>query len=172
MPRSRPVLLSLAFALAACTSAPSAESPKAAATASPLIGAWDSRVQFTSGAFTTMKGLRFAYVFNAGGTMTESSNYDGAPPVPPAYGIWREVGPNKFEVKYLYYSTRPPATFQDITSGGGWMPAGHGILTESITLAADGNSFDSTIHYEAFDIDGKPATGGGDATGHATRLTF
>jgi len=170
MPPSRPTLLSLVFILGACSPAPPAESPKSAA--SPLIGAWDSHVQFTSGAFVSMKDLRFAYVFNAGGTMTESSNYDGAPPVPPAYGVWREVGPNKFEVKYLYYSTKAPAAFQDIAGGGGWMPSGHGVLTETITLGADGNSFDSTIHYEAFDMAGKPATGGGDAAAHATRITF
>jgi hypothetical protein len=119
-----------------------------------------------------MKGLRFAYVFNAGGTMTESSNYDGAPPVPPAYGVWREVGPNKFEAKYLYYATMPPQRLQVLIGGGGWMPAGHGVLTETITLSADGNSFESTIHYDAFDNDGKPVMGGGDATGRGTRLKF
>ena len=38
-----------------------------------------------------MKDLEFMYVFNVGGTMTASSNYDGAPPVPPAYGVWRRA---------------------------------------------------------------------------------
>ena len=58
-----------------------------------LVGAWKSQVRFTSGAFASIQDLEFMYVFNAGGTLTESSNYDGAPPVPPAYGIWRRVGP-------------------------------------------------------------------------------
>src|SRR5205809_392830 len=68
-----------------------------------LIGAWSGSVQFTTGAFATTKDLEFMYVFNAGGTMTESSNYDGAPPVPPAYGIWREVGERRYEAKYNYF---------------------------------------------------------------------
>ena len=33
-----------------------------------------------------MKNLEFMYVFDADGTMTESSNYDSFPPGPPAYG--------------------------------------------------------------------------------------
>ena len=58
-----------------------------------LVGAWKSNIQFKDGAFAEVKDLEFLYVFNAGGTMTESSNYDGSPPVPPAYGAWKEVGP-------------------------------------------------------------------------------
>ena len=57
-----------------------------------LFGAWRGSVQFTTGAFAEVKDLDFMYLFNAGGTMLESSNYDGAPPVPPAYGVWRKVG--------------------------------------------------------------------------------
>ena len=37
------------------------------------------------------KDLEFMYAFNVSGTMTESSNYDAAPPVPPAYGVWKKV---------------------------------------------------------------------------------
>ena len=129
-------------------------------------------VQFTNGPFAPVKDLRFLYVFNLGGTMTESSNYDGAPPVPPAYGVWRQVGPNKFEAKYIFYPTKAPTAFQDIAGGGGWMPTGHGLLTETITLSPDGNSYDSPLEWEAFDLAGKPATGGGDGTVHATRITF
>src|SRR4051812_3339242 len=55
----------------------------------PLEGAWRSRVQFSSGDFAPVKDLEFLYVFNRGGTMTESSNYDSLPPSPPAYGVWR-----------------------------------------------------------------------------------
>jgi len=46
-----------------------------------LVGAWRSRIQFTSGAFAGITDLQFMTVYNAGGTLTESSNYDGAPPV-------------------------------------------------------------------------------------------
>jgi hypothetical protein len=164
-------LASLALILApACSPSPSAESAKAAV--SPLVGAWQSNVTFTTGAFVTMKELRFLYSYNAGGTMTESSNYDGVPPVPPAYGVWKEVGPNKFETKYVFFTTKPPSALQEITSGGGWMPTGHGVLTETITLSADGNSLTSTIHWDAFDMAGKPVAGGGDGTTQGTRISF
>ena len=42
-----------------------------------LVGAWKSQVRFTSGAFSSIRDLEFMYVFNVGGTLTESSNYDG-----------------------------------------------------------------------------------------------
>ena len=175
LPFPRPALLCFAIILAGCSPSSPAESSKSQTqTSAPgaLVGAWQSNVTFTSGAFVSMKELRFLYVFNAGGTMTESSNYDGVPPVPPAYGIWREVGPNRFEAKYVFYTTKPPAALQEIVGGGGWMPTGHGVLIESITLGADGNSYDSTIKWDAFDMAGKPAAGGGVGTVHATRLTF
>ena len=41
-----------------------------------LVGEWRAHLQFTSGAFAPVKDLEFMYVFNQGGTMTESSNYD------------------------------------------------------------------------------------------------
>ena len=53
-----------------------------------LVGAWRGEVQFETGAFAAVPDLEFLYVFNAHGTMTESSNYDAAPPVTPAYGVW------------------------------------------------------------------------------------
>lgn len=166
----RAVLLLSASILVGCSPSSSAESAKPAV--SPLVGAWQSNVTFTTGALATMKNLRFLYSFNAGGTMTESSNYDFAPPAPPAYGVWREVGPNKFEAKYIFFVTKLPATFQEIASGGGWTPTGHGVLTETITLGTDGNSLSSTIHWDNFDMDGKPILGGGDGTTHGTRITF
>lgn len=137
-----------------------------------LVGAWRSRLQFSSGAFASIKDLEFMYVFNAGGTLTESSNYDAAPPVPPAYGVWRKVGPQQFEARYLFYITRPPARFEEITSGGGWLPAGHGVFTERIHLADDGKSFESTITYEVFDQSGQPSAGGGTATSRGARIDF
>jgi hypothetical protein len=112
------------------------------------------------------------YVFNAGGTMTESSNYDGAPPVPPAYGVWKTTGENKFQLKYIFYITKPPTKFDELVGGQGWLPTGHGVITEDITLSADKNSWDSKIHWDAFDMNGKPVMGGGDGTTHGTRINF
>jgi hypothetical protein len=137
-----------------------------------LVGAWRGKVQFKRGAFAAVKDLEFMYVFNEGGTMTESSNYDGAPPVPPAYGLWRKIGPNQFEAKYEFYSTKPPANLDDIAKGGGWLPAGRGALSERITLSENGRSFKSTIKYDAFDQAGKPAEGGGEAETEAKRIDW
>lgn len=135
----------------------------------PIIGAWRSTLQFSSGAFASIKDLEFMYVFNQGGTLTESSNYDGAPPVPPAYGVWRAISATEFEAKYEFYVTAPapPDAFK---TGAGWLPSGRGIFTERITLAPDGKTFTSTITYEAFDARGQPADGGGTATAHAVRI--
>jgi hypothetical protein len=139
--------------------------------APPLVGAWRSQVRFESGAFAAMQDLEFMYVFNAGGTMTESSNYDAAPPVPPAYGIWRQTGTNAYTAKYEYYATQPtePAQFE---KGAGWLPAGHGVLTETITLADDGKSYTATMRFDLFDAKGQPAEGGGTAKVQGVRIGF
>jgi hypothetical protein len=137
-----------------------------------LVGAWRSHVQFRSGAFAEVKDLEFMYVFNAGGTLTESSNYDGAPPVPPAYGVWKKIGARRFEATYSFYMTKAPETFDDIAKGGGWSPAGRGVLTEKIALSEDGKSFTSTVIYAAFDSTGHPVEGGGEGTGAGVRMGF
>jgi len=111
-------------------------------------------------------------VFNAGGTMTESSNYDAAPPVPPAYGIWKQVAGHEYEAKYEFYMTRIASPAESKSSSGGWLPAGHGLLKETITLSPDGDSFTSTIRYEVFDQAGKPIPGGGEAKGQGMKLQF
>jgi hypothetical protein len=145
-----------------------------AAPAAPpaLIGAWRAKVQFSSGSFATIQDLEFMYVFNSGGTMTESSNYDGVPPVPPAYGEWIATGAGAFEAKYTFFTTRPPADLKSLPTGGGWLPAGSGMLIEKIQLTAGGQSYDSSIHLELFDTAGKPVAGGGEARAHATRAGF
>jgi hypothetical protein len=137
-----------------------------------LVGAWRSQIHFSGGALAQMKGLEFMYVFNEGGTMTESSNYDGAPPVPPAYGLWRKSGPRQFEAKYVFYSTKPPENLEEIVKGGGWLPAGHGVLLERITLSEDGVTFESRIAYTAFDPAGEPVPGAGEGQGRGVRIRF
>ena len=137
-----------------------------------LVGQWRAKLQFRSGAFAAVKDLEFTYVYNVGGTMTESSNYDAAPPVPPAYGIWRRIGRNQFEAKYEFYVTKAPARLEDITESGGWLPVGRGVFWERITISEDGESFISTIRYEAFDQAGKSVEGGGEAEGRGVRLRF
>ena len=60
-----------------------------------LLELGKEKCNLKSGAFAEVKDLEFMYVFNAGGTMIESSNYDGTPPVPSAYGIWKKTGDKK-----------------------------------------------------------------------------
>jgi hypothetical protein len=166
VPRPPSVALTVAAALlaAGCTAGQPGQS-------APLVGAWRSSVQFETGAFAGIKDLEFMFVFNSGGTLTESSNYDGAPPVPPAYGVWRPVGPREFEAKYEFYSTAPspPDAFK---GGAGWLPSGRGVFTERITLSADGQAFTSTIRYEALGNNGEPVAGSGVARGRAVRIGF
>jgi len=141
--------------------------------AAPLLtGAWRAQMRFKGGAFADVKDLEFMYVYNAGGTLTESSNYDAAPPVPPAYGIWRHTGANHFQSKYVFYVTKAPASFQDITKGGGWSPDGSGVFTEEITVSADGNSYTAKVTYVAYDVNGKVAEGGGEGSATGTRIRF
>ncbi|MBI1742821.1 hypothetical protein HYR54_07100 [Candidatus Acetothermia bacterium] len=129
-------------------------------------------MQFKNGPYAAIKDLEFMYVFNAGGTMTESSNYDAAPPVPPAYGVGRKTGQRQFEAKYSFYWTKTPIDFEDLAKGGGWLPGGHGELVEKSTLSEDGKSFKSVIEYGAFDQTGKPTESRGEAETEATRMDF
>ena len=160
--------------LAGCARAPEPATARApdSSMAPTLVGAWRSSVQFRGGALAPIKNLEFLYVFNAGGTMTESSNYDATPPVPPAYGEWRQSGAGRFEAKYTFFTTGPLTDVKSLAAGGGWLPAGSGVLTEKITLAADGRSYDASMTLEMFDAAGKPVTGGGEATVHATRAGY
>jgi hypothetical protein len=137
-----------------------------------LIGAWRGKVQFASGALAETKDLEFMYAFSAGGTMTESSNYDSAPPVPPAYGVWRKVGPRKFEAKYQFFQSKAVASADELVKDGGWVPDGYGLLAQKMTLSADGNSFESRITLELYDKNGKPAAGGGEGTATAQKLRY
>ena len=146
-----PLLLLAALSTVSCARP---ETPAAPA----LVGEWRSSIRFDSGALASIHDLEFMLVFNHGGTMTESSNYDGAPPVPPAYGVWRKTGPGEYELKYEYYSTAP-AEEPAFLKGAGWLPSGRGVFTETIKLAADGKSFTSAMRYEAFDATGNPAEG-------------
>jgi len=141
-------------------------------TADGIVGAWRGQLQFTSGAYAEIKDLGVMYAFNAGGTMTESSNYDAAPPVPPAYGVWRKAGPDRYEARYLFYQSKAAASADEIAKTGGWAPGGHGVLTEIYTLSAAGDTYTSTVKLELFDAQGQPMAGGGDATGRGARIKF
>lgn len=137
-----------------------------------IVGAWRTKVQFVDGPYTAVKDLKFLIVFNAGGTLTESSNYDEAPPVPPACGIWRKAGRSEFELRFEYFNSKVPKKTEDITGGGGWMPSGWGVLKEKVKLSPDGNSYTSTIVFVLRDDTGKVVPGGGKAIAKGERMQF
>jgi len=137
-----------------------------------LIGAWKGKVQFRTGMFAEVKDLEFMWVFNNGGTLTESSNYDGVPVVPPAYGIWKKTGDKQYEARYEFYFTKMPDTYEDARKAGGFPPAGYGILIEKITLSDDGKSYKSTIKWDAFDQTGKQIIFGDVADAEAKLMEF
>ncbi|MBI3843141.1 MAG: hypothetical protein HY292_00750 [Planctomycetes bacterium] len=156
--------------VAGCAATPSARSESPAA--AELVGAWRSSVTVESGPFASIKNLQLMCVFNDGGTMTESANYDEAPPVPPAYGVWRATGPRTFEARYWFFNTKAPSRFEVLSDGGGWTPSGCGVLTEHITLSSGGSSYDSTLTLEMLDDSGAPTEGGTRAKAHGTRIGF
>ncbi len=145
---------------------------QAAAVKADLTGAWKANVQFKSGMLADWKNLKFMYAFNQGGTMTESSNYDGSPPGPPAYGVWRKTGARQFEARYEVWLTKSEKPLEEIAKGGGWLPDGHGVLSERITLSADGKSFKSVIRWDMFDQSGKPVESAIAGTGEGQRMGF
>jgi hypothetical protein len=163
------VSITFAAAMLACA-LPGRCLADSAAGSDPLVGAWRGSVQFLSGAFAEVKDLELMYAFNAGGTMMESSNYDAVPPVPPAYGVWKKLGARTYEARYQFFQSRTVASADELVKAGGWMPAGYGAISQTITLSADGKSFDSKLHLELFGQDGMPVTGGGEATAKGTRI--
>lgn len=152
-----------ALALSACSAPPAQDATQS------ITGAWRSHVQFTTGPFAQVRDLEFMYAIHADGTLMESSNYDAAPPVPPAYGVWRETGPGVFHAHYEFYLTQAPTHGANLA--GGWPPAGRGVLEETITLAPDGQSFASTLHLQILDAQDHPTSDTGDAQTHAVRIT-
>jgi hypothetical protein len=157
-----------ACSVAGCSKAFSGPAPQAKEPA-PLIGAWRTKVQFKNGALSDLHDLEFMYSFNVGGTLTQSSNYDGTPPVPPGYGVWRQTGPQTFELKYAFYA---PAKFVKSGRTAAWVPSGRGLYTETLELSADASRYNSRIVYDLVDPTGAPIPGGGEGEASGARTTF
>jgi hypothetical protein len=137
-----------------------------------LVGAWKGKVQFTTGVYAEIKDFEFMWVFNSGGTMTESSNYDGVPPTPPAYGIWKKTGDKKYEARYEFYWNKVPASYEELAKTSGFPNAGYGVLSEKINLSEDGKSYRSTIKFNLFDQAGKQTVFNDEGIAEAKRMEF
>jgi hypothetical protein len=164
--------LVFAIAISVATAFATDATAQSRASGDDLVGAWRGKVAFTSGMFAELKDLEYMYVFHADGTMTESSNYDAVPPVPPAYGVWRKTGPRSFEAKYTFFQSKSVANSQELMKSGGWGPGGYGIIRQSFTLSGDGNSFSSKISVDMFDAAGKPIGGKSPGTASGSRIRF
>jgi len=164
-------ILLMAAIMAGCCDRDSKDS-RNVAMEQDIVGAWRSTVQFTSGPFAAVNDLEFMYLFNAGGTMIESSNYDAAPPVPPAYGVWRSLDSNRFELRYEFYMTQVPDSSKNLSIESGWLPAGRGLFVDTVTLSSDGKSFVSKAHFSPLDQSGKAIEGGGVASMKGERIGF
>jgi hypothetical protein len=137
-----------------------------------LVGAWKGKVQFKTGAYAGITDFEFMYVFNSGGTMTESSNYDGVPPTPPAYGIWKKMGEKEYESHYEFYWNKVPASYEELAKTGGFPNAGYGVLLEKIILSDDGKSYSSTIKFNLYDQSGKQTVFNDEGTVEAKKMEF
>ena len=137
-----------------------------------IVGAWKGKVQFKTGVYAEIKDFEFMWVFNAGGTMTESSNYDGVPPTPPAYGIWKKTGNKQYEARYEFYWNKVPASYEELARAGGFPNAGYGVLSEKIILSEDEKSYSSIIKFNLFDQTGKQTVFNDEATAEANRMKF
>jgi hypothetical protein len=137
-----------------------------------LVGAWKGKVQFKTGAYSEIKDFEFMWVYNSGGTMTESSNYDGVPPTPPAYGIWKKTEDKQYETHYEFYWNNVPASYEELAKTGGFPNAGYGVLSENIILSDDGKSYSSTIKFNLFDKSGKQTVFNEEGTAETKRMEF
>ncbi len=165
-------MIAFALAISGCSQGSSAKD-SASRQSAPLGGAWHSQVKFRSGPLAEMKNLEFLYAFNADGTMTESSNYDeAANSSPPAYGVWRQVAPRKFEAKYVFFTTKARSPGDGAPTATDWWPGGHGELTETISLSENGQSSASAIKLTLFNLEGVPIGGTSEGTGAARRISF
>ena len=146
--------------------------PRATPSPIDLAGEWRAQLQFSSGAFASIKDLEFMYSFNQGGTHDRVVELRRVAAGAAGLRDLAEGRGQEFEAKYEFYVTKAPAAFDEIAKGGGWGLAGRGVFVERITLSEDGKSFTSKIKYDQFDTAGKPAEGGGEATGKGVKLAF
>jgi hypothetical protein len=102
----------------------------------PIVGVWDVDVTVkdcTSGA--SMFGFKSMSMMNAGGTMTGGAD---------TFGIWKRESNGTYTVTLQFYLPSTDGSF-----------TGTQKVKATRTLAADGNSYTSTITRWQVDADGK-----------------
>jgi hypothetical protein len=107
-----------------------------------LQGVWDSQVTLTDCNGFTLAEFRAFEMFHQGGTLTSTDN---TPPTlhGPGFGTWQHVGVGKYTAPFQFFNFNADGTF-----------AGTQKIDREIQLAADGNSYTSTVTFASYDPDG------------------
>ena len=108
----------------------------------PLQGVWDSQVTLTDCNGNTLAVFEAYAMFHQGGTLTSTDN---TPPTlhGPGFGTWERVDARKYTSHFQFFNFNADGTF-----------AGVQKIDQQIRLAADGNSYTSTVTFGAYDPDG------------------
>ena len=148
----KPIVLTMA--LVALAAEANATSPQQAA---PLQGVWDSQVTLTDCNGFTLVVFRAYEMFHQGGTLTSTDN---SPPTlhGPGFGTWQRVGGRNYTAPFQFFNFNADGSF-----------AGTQKIDRQIHLAADGNSYTSTVTFGTYDPDGNLVFSGC-GTEVATRL--
>jgi hypothetical protein len=109
----------------------------------PLHGSvWDSQVTLTDCHGHTLTVFRAFEMFNLDGTLTSTDNM---PPTShgPGLGTWHLTGVRRFSAPFQFFNFNPDGSF-----------AGTQKIDREIHLAANGNSYTSTITFRSYDPTG------------------
>ena len=75
---------------------------------------------------------------------TEFENANGAPAIGNVcFGVWKQLGPRTVQLSHIGWNFNPDGS-----------SAGYFTLTETNTVSADGNTYQGTFDYKAYDVDG------------------
>jgi hypothetical protein len=118
----------------------------------------------------SLEGTWIAQVANPGGSLTlfevgtyhSDGSYSGAN-VNPSHtthkGVWMRVGDRKFVFTFMFFTHDDKGVFNGIVKARG-----------TVTLSADGNSYDSNVERVVMDTTGKELSVTPGITGHSVRM--
>ena len=128
--------LALASALVCLATSATAES------GGRLVGVFDTHLTLTNCHGVVIRTLEALQMFNQGGTLASTDNQ------PPSsrgagFGTWENMGGRSYSAPFQFFQFNPDGTF-----------AGTVRIARNILLAADANSYTSTVSVEILDPNG------------------
>ena len=107
-----------------------------------LVGVFDTHLTLTNCHGVVIRTLEALQMFNQGGTLASTDNQ------PPSsrgagFGTWQNMGGRSYSAPFQFFSFNPDGTF-----------AGTVKIARNILLAADANSYTSTVSVEILDPNG------------------